>query len=99
MSKAFQRIALSSLALSLTMPAFASISAGDMEEKTRAEIPPPTIDSDGDGKMDAWDRDANGVADAWDTNADGKPDKMDNNGDGKPDAPAPAEKEPRGKSE
>jgi hypothetical protein len=54
--------------------------------------PPPTIDSNNDGKADAWDRDANGIADAWDVNGDGKPDLMDDNGDGKPDegkAPPP----------
>ncbi|MCC6479959.1 hypothetical protein [Sphingorhabdus sp.] len=50
-----------------------------------APVPPPTIDSNGDGKMDAWDRDSNGVADAWDTNGDAKPDQFDNDGDGKPD--------------
>jgi len=50
-----------------------------------APVPPPTIDSDGDGKADAWDRDGNGKADAWDTNGDGKPDQFDDDGDGKPD--------------
>ncbi|MGL5839818.1 MAG: hypothetical protein ACRCY3_15100 [Sphingorhabdus sp.] len=61
-------------------------------------VPPPTIDSNQDGKPDAWDRDANGMADAWDVNDDGKPDLLDDNGDGKPDegskdggAPKPAE--------
>jgi hypothetical protein len=47
--------------------------------------PPPTIDTNKDGKADAWDRDANGIPDAWDVNDDGKPDLLDNNGDGKPD--------------
>jgi hypothetical protein len=54
--------------------------------------PPPTIDTNKDGKADAWDRDANGIPDAWDMNDDGKPDVLDNNGDGKPDeekAPTP----------
>jgi hypothetical protein len=59
--------------------------------------PPPTIDTNKDGKADAWDRDANGVPDAWDVNGDGKPDLLDNNGDGKPDEgkapPPPAEPE------
>lgn len=50
----------------------------------------PTIDTNADGKPDAWDRDGNGAADAWDTNADGKPDAYDVDGDGKPDQ-APAE--------
>jgi hypothetical protein len=54
--------------------------------------PPPTIDSNQDGKADAWDRDANGMPDAWDVNGDAKPDLFDDNGDGKPDegkAPPP----------
>jgi hypothetical protein len=56
-------------------------------------VPPPSLDSNNDGKLDAWDRDANGVADAWDINGDGQPDQVDDNGDGKPDDmknPAPA---------
>lgn len=62
------------------------------------QVPPPTIDSNKDGKADAWDRDGNGIPDAWDTNGDGKPDLLDNNGDGKPDAsktapPPPADPE------
>ena len=61
------------------------------------QIPPPTIDTNKDGKADAWDRDANGIPDAWDVNGDGKPDLLDNNGDGKPDEskapPPPAEPE------
>lgn len=48
-------------------------------------IPAPTIDTNKDGKPDAWDRDANGVPDAWDVNDDGKPDLFDDDGDGKPD--------------
>ena len=48
-------------------------------------VPPPTIDSNEDGKADAWDRDGNGTPDAWDVNGDGKPDKFDDDGDGKPD--------------
>ncbi|MDE8650684.1 hypothetical protein [Novosphingobium album (ex Liu et al. 2023)] len=54
-----------------------------------AATPPATLDTNGDGKMDAWDRDANGAADAWDTNGDGTPDAVDTNGDGKPDAALP----------
>jgi hypothetical protein len=57
-------------------------------------IPPATIDTNGDGKADAWDRDANGMPDAWDVNGDGQPDQLDNNGDGKPDAPQPLAPEP-----
>jgi hypothetical protein len=48
------------------------------------------VDTNADGKPDAWDRDSNGTADAWDTNADGKPDAFDADGDGKPDGAAPA---------
>jgi hypothetical protein len=69
-----------------------------MAEKTAAPAPdkppPPTIDTNNDGKADAWDRDANGMPDAWDVNGDGKPDLLDQNGDGKPDdskAPPPPE--------
>jgi hypothetical protein len=46
---------------------------------------PPTIDTNNDGKADAWDRDGNGTADAWDNNGDGKADSFDDDGDGKPD--------------
>ena len=55
-----------------------------------APSPPPTIDSNGDGTMDAWDQDGNGVADSWDTDGDGKADAIDANGDGVPDAVASA---------
>jgi hypothetical protein len=47
--------------------------------------PAATIDTNNDGKADAWDRDGNGAADAWDKNGDGRPDAFDDNGDGKPD--------------
>lgn len=52
-------------------------------------IPAPTIDSNGDGKADAWDRNGDGKADAWDRDGDGKPDAYDDDGDGQPDAPRP----------
>lgn len=55
------------------------------EEPMESEIPAPTIDTDGDGTMDAWDRSGDGQPDAWDTDADGKPDLLDDDGDGKPD--------------
>lgn len=56
----------------------------------------PTTDSDGDGKLDAWDlngdgkpdawdSDGNKLADKWDTDANGTPDAWDNDGDGAPD--------------
>jgi hypothetical protein len=62
--------------------------AGDTA--TEKAIPAPTIDTNADGKMDAWDRDANGTPDAWDVNGDGQPDQVDDNGDGKPDGQVPA---------
>jgi hypothetical protein len=70
----------------------ASPQAPEMASSEKA-VPPPSLDSDSDGKLDAWDRDANGVPDAWDVNGDGQPDQMDDNGDGKQDDlknPAPA---------
>lgn len=77
-------------ALALILPfAFGAVHAAEPAKPVKPEmekpIPPPTIDSNGDGKADAWDRDANGKADAWDSNGDGKPDQFDNDGDGKPD--------------
>ena len=59
------------------------------QDKVAAQPGPATIDSNSDGKADAWDRDGNGAADAWDTNADGKPDQYDTDGDGKPDSARP----------
>ena len=56
-------------------------------------VPAPTIDSNEDGKADAWDRDGNGTPDAWDVNGDGKPDKFDDDGDGKPDDKAMKKKD------
>ena len=76
-------------ALALILPfAFGTVHAAETAkpvDSAEAPVPPPTLDSDGDGKMDAWDRDGNGKADAWDSNGDAKPDLFDNDGDGKPD--------------
>jgi hypothetical protein len=84
-------------ALTLVLPfslgvAQAAVTAGGPDKGTNAGATPPaaTIDTNGDGKADAWDRDGNGSADAWDTNGDGKPDRYDTNGDGKPDSDSPA---------
>ncbi len=77
-------------ALALILPfAFGTVHAAGPAKPAaspEAPVPPPTIDSNGDGKPDAWDRDGNNKADAWDTNGDAKPDLFDNDGDGKPDA-------------
>jgi hypothetical protein len=56
--------------------------------------PAPTIDSNGDGKPDAWDRNGDGRADVWDRDGDGKPDAADDDGDGKPDQDAPPVRSP-----
>lgn len=47
--------------------------------------PEPTIDSDDDGKMDAWDRNGDGKPDVWDSDGDGRPDAYDMDGDGTPE--------------
>ena len=61
--------------------------AGEPEslEDTKPDFPAPTIDTDGDGTMDAWDRTGDGEPDAWDSDGDGQPDLLDNDGDGEPD--------------
>lgn len=73
-------------ALTLSFAAVtAPVAAQNAGDITRPTPPPPSIDTDKDGKPDAWDRDANGVADAWDADGDGKPDTFDDDGNGKPD--------------
>ncbi len=71
------------LGLSVAAHAAEPESPDDMQ----AEIPAATIDSDGDGTMDAWDRNTDGKADAWDSDGDSKPDLLDTDGDGRPDQP------------
>jgi hypothetical protein len=103
MSKLYNRVA-TALALIFVLPFAAGIvhaaepAKPPVMDKMAAPAklpPPPTIDTNNDGKADAWDRDANGVPDAWDINNDAKPDLFDDNGDGKPDEgktpPPPAE--------
>lgn len=70
-----------SLGLSVT----ASAAEPELSDEVPSEIPAPTLDTDGDGVMDAWDRSGDGQPDAWDTDGDGQPDALDNDGDGKPD--------------
>lgn len=55
------------------------------EAPAPTEAPPATIDTNGDGTMDAWDQRGDGKADTWDTDGDGLPDAVDNDGDGQPD--------------
>lgn len=73
--------------LALAALTFHSAAVAQMAPAPEGPVPPPTIDTNEDGKLDAWDRDGNGIPDAWDVNGDGKPDRFDNNGDGKPDDP------------
>lgn len=54
-----------------------------------SSIPAPTIDTDGDGTPDAWDRNGDAAPDAWDVDQDGMPDLIDEDGDGEPDRPMP----------
>ena len=70
---------------------------------TQTALPAPTIDTNGDGKPDAWDRNGDGKADVWDLDGDGKPDAIDEDGDGKPDpaqpaTPSPDKAEPQGRN-
>jgi hypothetical protein len=108
MSNTPLKVALSiCTALALSFSPASVLAAGDKDKMTdkapakmsaktpapEGQVPPPTMDTNKDGKPDAWDRDANGVADAWDVNGDGQPDQVDNNGDGRPDdakAPPPS---------
>ncbi len=69
--------------LGLSVAAYAT--EPESPDEMQAEIPAPTIDSDGDGTMDAWDRNGDDQADAWDSDGDGQPDLLDDDGDGEPD--------------
>ena len=80
MSKPETRIALSIAtaiaALTLSNGAFAQMAP---ESPTTAsapekEVPAPNVDTNADGKPDAWDTDGDGKPDAWDKDGDGKPD-------------------------
>lgn len=66
-----------------TAPAPAAQS-GPHADGTHKATPVP-VDTNGDGKADAWDRNGDGKPDAWDTNGDGAPDAWDEDGDGTPE--------------
>ena len=72
---------LITLGLGLSVAAHAT--EPESPEDMQPEIPAATIDSDGDGTMDAWDSDANGQPDLLDTDGDGRPDQPED--DGQPD--------------
>jgi hypothetical protein len=85
-----KKLVASKFALALVLPltagaAFAAAPEGGASAAQDPASTPATLDTNNDGKADAWDRDSNGTADAWDKNGDGKPDKFDDDGDGKPD--------------
>lgn len=80
-------------AIMLAGPAMAQDTAEEAPPPAPSEIPPATIDSDGDGTADAWDQRGDGRADTWDTDGDGVPDTYDQDGDGLPDG---AEEAPEG---
>ena len=84
MSYKYNRVA-NTVVSALAIFTMHSAAVAQMAPAPEGAVPPPTIDSNEDGKPDAWDRDGNGVPDAWDVNGDGKPDLFDDNGDGKPD--------------
>ncbi len=73
------------MTVGLGLSVAANAAQPEVSDEVPSEIPAPTIDTDGDGTMDAWDRSGNGQPDAWDTDGDGQPDALDNDGDGKPD--------------
>ncbi|MEM9500796.1 MAG: hypothetical protein AAF941_03005 [Pseudomonadota bacterium] len=79
--------------LLITVPTSAQDTDPNAEAPPPAEVPPATIDTDGDGVMDAWDQRGDGQPDTWDTDGDGIPDAVDQDGDGQPDAPGTAPSE------
>ncbi|MEJ5975908.1 hypothetical protein WG901_04635 [Novosphingobium sp. PS1R-30] len=90
----FTKLFAMALALPLTVGVAqavepASAAVGPDHTHSATSQPAATLDTNADGKPDAWDRDSNGTPDAWDTNADGKPDRYDTNSDGKPDSSTP----------
>ena len=88
-TKPMSSTAATALFLSLAFGGASAAQASELPPLNAADskMPslPPTLDTDGNGKPDAWDRDQDGKPDAWDTNGDGKPDQFDDNADGKPD--------------
>ncbi|MEH6702999.1 hypothetical protein [Parasphingorhabdus sp.] len=84
-SKRLRRITPYLITVGLGLSVAASAAEPELSDEVQSEIPAPTIDTDGDGLMDAWDRSGDGQPDAWDSDGDGQPELLDNNGDGKPD--------------
>ncbi|MCB2061061.1 MAG: hypothetical protein R3E09_19400 [Novosphingobium sp.] len=84
MSTSLENAVLATVAALVLAVATGAIHAAEAAESEPVALQ-PTIDTDKDGKPDAWDRNSDGTADAWDANGDGKPDRFDHNRDGKPD--------------
>ena len=84
-SRRFRRMTPYLITVGLGLSVAASAAEPELSDEVPSEIPGPTIDTDGDGAMDAWDRSGDGQPDAWDSDGDGEPDRFDDNGDGKPD--------------
>lgn len=84
-SNRLRRITPYLITVGLGLSVAAHATEPESADEVRSEIPAPTIDTDGDSKMDAWDRNGDGQPDAWDSDGDGQPDLLDDNGDGKPD--------------
>lgn len=84
-SKTLRRLAPYLVTAGLGLSVAASAAEPESPDENPPEIPAPTIDSDGDGIADAWDRTGDGQPDAWDTDGDGQPDRLDDDGDGQPD--------------
>ncbi len=68
-------------------PSLAQEPAPSSQAPSNGTVPPPTLDTNGDGVMDAWDQRGDGRADTWDTDGDGRPDQVDSDSDGLPDNP------------
>ena len=81
MFKSTKRVAFSTVtaiaALTLSGTAIAQMGPSDQPSAPKPEkvVPAPNIDTNGDGKPDAWDIDGDGKPDAWDKDGDGKPDE------------------------
>ncbi len=73
------------ITVGLGLSVAANAAQPESSDEAPSEIPAPTIDTDGDGVMDAWDRDGDAQPDVWDTDGDNQPDALDTDGDGKPD--------------
>jgi len=68
-----EKTMLKTFATSVILAAGVAVAAPAFAQDARP-VDEPTIDVNGDGVNDAWDRDEDGFIDAWDDDADGQPD-------------------------